>query len=224
MKTMRSAILCFVVLLLAAPIIRAQDFSKYRNFSLGTSLATVLKHTNQKLTDVKVAQIRPALLQELSWWPPSIPGAAYQADSVQEMLFSFYNGELYKICVAYERSSTEGFTADDMVKSISAKYGPPSHIALEIDSTKNEQYEARLKPVASWEDSQNAFDLGRSTFSGDFQLLIYSKQVNMTAEIALAEALQLDKQEGPQREAARLKKETDDSEVTRQKNQKIFRP
>ena len=111
-----------------------------------------------------------------------------------------------------------------MVKSISAKYGPPSHIALEIDSTKNEQYEARLKPVASWEDSQNAFDLGRSTFSGDFQLLIYSKQVNMTAEIALAEAVQLDKQEGPQREAARLKKETDDSEVTRQKNQKIFRP
>ena len=89
MKTMRSAILCFAVLLLAAPIIRAQDFSKYRNFSLGTSLATVLKHTNQKLTDVKVAQIRPALLQELSWWPPSISGAAYQADSVQEMLFSF---------------------------------------------------------------------------------------------------------------------------------------
>jgi hypothetical protein len=224
MKTMRSAVLCFVVLLLAAPIIRAQDFSKYRNFSLGTSLATVLKHTGQKLADVKLAHTRPALIQELTWLPPSIPGTAYQADSVREILFSFYNGELYRICVTYDRSSTEGLTADDMVKSISAKYGSPSYIALEIDSTKNEQYEARQKPVASWEDSQYAFDLGRSTLSSDFQLLIYSKQVNTAAEIALAEAVKLDKQEGPQREAARLKKETDDSEVTRQKNQKIFRP
>jgi len=38
MKTMRSAVLCFVVLLLTAPMLRAQDLSKYRNFSLGTNL------------------------------------------------------------------------------------------------------------------------------------------------------------------------------------------
>lgn len=224
MKTMRSAVLGFVLLLLAVPIVRAQDLSKYRNFSLGTSLTAVLKRTNQKLVDVKLTNTRPALMQELSWWPPTLPGPAYQADSVQEMLFSFYNGDLYKICVTYERSSTEGLTADDMVKFITAKYGPPSRVALEIDSSKNDQYDARQKPVASWEDSQNVFELGRSTFSSDFQLLIYSKRVNTAAEISLAEAMQLDKQEAPQREAARLKKETDDSEVTRQKNQKIFRP
>jgi hypothetical protein len=35
-------------------------------------------------------------------------------------------------------------------------------------------------------------------------------------------AAKLDKQEGPQREADRQKKETDDLEVTRQKNQKSF--
>jgi hypothetical protein len=221
---MRNAVLCFVVLLLAAPIIRAQEFSKYRNFSLSTSLATVLKHTNQKLADVKLVHTRPALMQELTWSPPNIPGPAYQVDSVQEILFSFYNGELYRICVTYDRSSTEGLTPDDMVKFISAKYGPPSYIALEIDFTKNDRYQARQKPVAYWEDSRYAFDLGRSPLSGDFQLLIYSKQVNTAAEIALAEAVQLDKQEEPQREAARLKKETDNSEVTRQKNQKIFRP
>jgi hypothetical protein len=42
MKAMRRAVLCFVVLLLTAPMLRAQDFSKYRNFSLGTNLAAIL--------------------------------------------------------------------------------------------------------------------------------------------------------------------------------------
>jgi hypothetical protein len=224
MKTMRSAVLCFVVLLFAAPILRAQDFSKYRNFSIGTSLATVLKHTDQKLADVKLAHSRPALIQELTWWPPNIPGAMYQADSVQEILFSFYNGELYKICITYDRTLTEGLTADDMVKSISSKYGARANIALEIDYPANERNDMRQKPVASWQDAQYSLDLVRAPFSGDFQLLIYSKRLNTEAEIALTEAVKLDKEEGPQREAARLKKGIDDAEATRQKNQKVFRP
>jgi hypothetical protein len=41
------------------------------------------------------------------------------------------------------------------------------------------------------------------------------------AEVALAEAQILDREEGPQREADRQKKETDDRELTRQKNQEF---
>jgi len=52
MKVMRTSMLCGI-LLLAAPMLRAQDFSKYRGFSLGTNLASVLKHTEQRLVDVK---------------------------------------------------------------------------------------------------------------------------------------------------------------------------
>jgi hypothetical protein len=59
---------------------------------------------------------------------------------------------------------------------------------------------------------------------GGFELVIYSKKVNAEAELALAQAVKLDKQEGPQREAARQKKEADALEVTRLKNQKSFRP
>jgi hypothetical protein len=53
MKTMRSSIVCLVGLLLAAPALRAQaqDFSKYRAFSLGTKLTTALKHTDRKSAD-----------------------------------------------------------------------------------------------------------------------------------------------------------------------------
>ncbi len=224
MKTMRSPVLCFVVLLLTAPMLRAQDFSKYRNFSLGTNLAAVVKHTEQRLADVKATHDGSLLFQELTWRPAYSIGVSARAESVDEVVFSFYKGELYKMVVTYERASTEGLTADDMVKSIAAKYGPATSVALEIDSAGNEQYELRQKPVASWEDSQYSFNLVRSQFSNAFQLVIYSKRVNAEADAALAQVVKVDELEAPQRAVARLKKEADTIELTRQKNQKSFRP
>jgi hypothetical protein len=224
MKTIRSSILCFVVLLLTAPLLRAQDLSKYRHFTLGMSLTRVLERTDQKMADVKVIHGRPALVQEVNWWPPNLPGTSFQSDTVEQILFSFYNGELYKIFVTYDRTSTEGLTAEDMVKSISAKYGPATSVKPEVDSATNERYDMKQKPVATWEDSQYSFNLIRSSFSGSFELLIYSKRLNAEAEVALAEAVKLEKQEEPQREAERQKKQTGDLEATRQKNQKNFHP
>ena len=224
MKTIRSSILCLAVLLFAAPLLRGQDLSKYRHFTFGMSLTRVLERTDQKMADVKDIHGRPALIQELTWWPPNLPGTSFRSDTVEQILFSFYNAELYKISATYDRTSTEGLTAEDMVKSISAKYGPPTYIALEVNSATNEQYEVRQKLVASWEDSQYSFHLVRSSFSGGFELVIYSKRLNAEAEVALAEAVKLEKQEEPQREAERQKKQIGDLEATRQKNQKSFRP
>ena len=224
MKTMRSAVLCFVVLLLTAPMLRAQDLSKHRNFSLGTNLPTVLKHTNQRLVDVKATHDGSLLFQELTWRPANGMGVVSRSESVDELVFSFYKGELYKMVVTYERASTEGLTADDMVKSISAKYGPPTSIALEIDSAGKEQYELRQKPVASWEDSQYSFNLVRSSFSNAFQLVIYTKRVNADADAALAQVVKADELEAPQKAIERQNKEADATELARQKNQKSFRP
>jgi hypothetical protein len=224
MKTIRCSILCFVVLLLTAPLLRAQDLSKYRHFTLGMSLTRVLERTDQKMAGVKVIHGRPALIQEVTWWPPNIPGSSYRSDTVEQILFSFYNAELYKISVTYDRTSTEGLTAEDMVKSISAKYGPATSVKPEVDSATNERYDMRQKPVATWEDSQYSFNLVRSSFSGSFELLIYSKRLNAEAEVALAEAVKLEKEEEPQRKAERQKKQTGDLEASRQKNQKSFRP
>ena len=223
MKATRSSILCGV-LLLAAPMLRAQDFSKYRNFSLGTNLAAVLKHTDQRLLDVKATHDGSLLFQELTWRPANGMGISYRSESVNELVFSFYKGELYKMVVTYERASTEGLTADDMVRSISAKYGPATSVALAIDSPANGQYEVREKPVASWEDSQYSFNLMQSSFSDAFELVIYSKRVTAEADAALAQTVKADELEAPQRELARQKKEADAIELTRQKNQKSFRP
>jgi hypothetical protein len=224
MKTIRSSILCFAVLLLWAPLLRAQDLSKYRHFTLGMSLTKVLERTGQKTADVKLIHGRPALVQEVTWWPPSLPGISYQSDTVEQILFSFYNGELYKMSVTYDQTATEGLTEQDMVKSISAKYGPATIVAVEIDSAKSDANVVKQTPVASWEDAQYSFNLTRSAFTDHLGLIIYSKRVNAVAELAIAEAVKIEEKEGPNREAERQKKQTDDLEAARQKNRKIFRP
>src|SRR5438445_7826968 len=224
MKTMRSSILCFVVLLLTAPLLRAQDLSKYRHVTLGMRLTKVLERTGQKMTDVKLIHGRPALVQEVNWWPPNLPGTSYQSDTVEQILFSFYNGELYKITVTYDQTTTEGLTSQDMVKSIAATYGPATSVVPEVDSTTIGRYDVKQKPVASWEDSQYSFNLVRSSFTDRFGLVIWSKPVNAEAELAIVEAVRLEKEDGPKKEAERQKKLTDDLGVARLKNQKIFRP
>jgi len=224
MKTLHSSILCLVALLLLTPLLRAQDLSKYRHFTVGMSLTKLLERTDQKMTDVKIIHNRPALIQELTWWPPNVPGTSLRPDSVEQILFSFCNGELYKISVTYDRPSTEGLTEADMVKSISAKYGPATIVAPEIDSATSDRYNSKQKPVASWEDAQYSFSLVRSSFGDALGLVAFSKRVNAQAELAIAEALKLDEQEGPKRDAERQKKQMDDLEMVRQKNQKSFRP
>src|SRR4029077_4963845 len=167
---------------------------------------------------------RPALIQELTWWPPNVPGTSLRSDSVEQILFSFCNGELYKISVTYDRPSTEGLTEEDMVKSISAKYGPATIVAPEVDSATNDRYDSKQKPVASWEDAQYSLSLFRFSLNDVLGLVAFSKRGNAQAELAIAEAVKLDQQESPKREAERQKKQMDDLEVARQKNQKSFRP
>ena len=224
MKTFRNSIFCLGVLLVASPILRSQDFSKYRGFSLGTSLATVLKQTEQKPADAKVIYARPTLLQELTWWPPPIAGDRYRTDSVEQMLFSFCNGDLYKISVTYDVASIQGLTAGDMVKSLSAIYGPAKLLEPETGTIAARGYSTSEKVVASWEDSQYFFKLVRSPFTDEFGLVLFSKRVNAQAELAVADGLSLAKQEKPQRDADVKKKEAADLETERQKNQKTFRP
>jgi hypothetical protein len=224
MKTIRYAILCLAALLLTASTVRAQGLSKYRGFSLGTDLETVLKQTGQKLADATVTHPGPALFQEVTWWPPNVPGPAYRSDSVEQILFSFYNGALYKMSVTYAQSSTKGLNAADMVKSISANYGPSTTLAPAADPASIDRYESKGSLVASWEDPQYSFNLVRSAFTERFGLVLYSKRANAEAELAIAETVRLEKQNGPKKEADRQKRETDALEVARQKNQKTFRP
>jgi hypothetical protein len=70
MKMVGRAAIAFVMAALCVPLIHAQDLSKYRNFSFGMSAADVSKLAEEKPADVIVIHERPALIQELTWYPP----------------------------------------------------------------------------------------------------------------------------------------------------------
>src|ERR1017187_9976286 len=100
----------------------ANNLSRYRNFRLGTDLPAVAKQAGANLSQAKTIHRRPALIQELEWRPQP-PGSSSQTEAAQEVVFSFYNSQLFRIAITYDRSETEGLTPDDLVEAISAAYG-----------------------------------------------------------------------------------------------------
>jgi hypothetical protein len=225
MKMMRSRVIHLVVILFSTPLIHGQDLSKYSIFSFGMSLADLSTWIDQKPTEANLIHQRPAVIQELTWWPPLASGSP-RAEPVRQILFSFYNGELYRILVTYDRYVTEGLPAEDMVRTMSAKYGTATRPTAEINFPTNEtgEYGTTEKVIVRWEDSRYSFNLFRSSLSNTFGLVMFSKRLDAQAEAAIAKSLKLEGREDPQKEVARVKKEADDLETLQQKNIKAFRP
>ena len=224
MKIIRSVGISLVMILLSAPLIRGQDLSKYRGFSLGMSLPELSNQVHLRPLQTKLIQKHPSVIQELTCWPSDASDYSLQADSVRQIFFSFYNGELFRILVTYDRDATHGLTAEDMVQAISTNYGTATRPAGEISFPTNELYRSTQKVIARWEDSQYSINLVRSRFLNSFALVMFSKGLDAQADAAIAKSIKLEDQEDPQKEIDRQKKEADDLEAARQKNRKIFRP
>jgi len=224
MKIMRLLPIVCAVFFLSAPVTFAQDLSKYRDFSLGMHLAEVAKRTGKTPADAIVVQQKPALIQELTSWPVESYQPSAAVDSAEEMVFSFYNGALYKIAVSYSTAATQGLTAADVTDSLSAKYGLAALPAVKATSTGSFGYSNTPETIASWEDAQYYVLLVRSPLSKDFRLVMSSKQMNGEAETAIAAATAQAVEDAPQIAIARAKQDADDLETTRQANLKAFRP
>jgi|SRR5579862_969256 hypothetical protein len=222
MKTIQKLTIALALILFSTSVISAQDLSKYRTFSFGMRLAELSKQVNASPDQVIVIHQSPALIQELTSWPLPPYGPSSPAEPVQQILFSFYNGSLYKIDVTYEGSATEGLTDEDMVRAMSAKYGVATLPVAQANPTAISY--GSSEPVASWQDSQYLVTLSRSPLSKTFQLVMLSKQMNGEAETAIVEAVAQESEAAPEKEVARLKKEADDLETQRQNNLKTFRP
>jgi hypothetical protein len=221
----------------------AQDLSKYRDFQLGTSLTAVAQQAGIS-PEPRVLQERPALIQELMWQPPRVLASSARADSVRKVLFSFYNGQLFRMVVTYDRERTEGMTAEDFVDAISETYGLPTLPATQLMSAsvvpgrsdspahwQDSRYSQNLdyddKVLARWGDSRHSIHLFQSPYQTAFGLVAFSKPLDALARASTVEAARLDAQEAPQREIDRQQKQTDDSrvkkEAARRTNKPIFR-
>jgi hypothetical protein len=225
MKTIRHTVTFLVMILLPAPLIYGQDLSKYRNFSLGMSLARVSKQIGTNSNGPSLIHERPAVIQELtSVSLSSSLRSSDQSDPAPQMIFGFYNGDLYRIEVSYDQRATDGLTAEDMVRAVSALYGTATRPAAEINAPMKTSDGSKQKVIARWEDSQNSVSLFHSSTLDYFGLVVLSKRVDADAEAAIIESAKLDKEEAPQKEADRQKKAADSLEVDRQDSLKKFHP
>ena len=115
-----------VGLLLCGTASSAQDLGRYREFELGSDVAVVSTVTGTAASDLKVIHHRPAVIQELTWRPRygARRAASPDTESVEQVVFGFHDGRLFRVTVDYDREQTKGLIDADMVEAISAVYGP----------------------------------------------------------------------------------------------------
>ncbi len=203
----------------------AADLSRYRNVQLGMDLPTVARQVGASPSQATVAHRRPALIQELEW-SPRILGPSLETEPAQEVLFTFYNGELFRIVVNYDQYETEGLTADDMVEAISSIYG--TGVRPTPAKAAPEPWVDQQDVVARWQDPQYRFELIRTSYGPRYRLVGVLRTLEATAQAAIMEATQLDDKEAPERDAAQAVREEQAErarlEKTRLVNKGNFRP
>ncbi len=230
---MRTQVFALVVgLVLSAHALEAQDRSRYRDFRLGSDLPSVATLAKVPASGAKTLYQRPAVIQELDWRPPyMVTGATLsQNDPIQRIVFSFYDDQLFKLVISYDRQRTNGLTDGDMIDAISATYGS---ILLQSSATNASASAVPLvtelgAPIALWGDADYAVALYRSSFASEFRVVVTSPRLETLARTAAAEAIRLDEREAPQREVDRKNREAEDVRVSQEKarlaNKAVFRP
>ncbi len=216
MISTRSLAISIIWTVLLAPLIYAQDLSRYREFQFGMNLLSVAKQTGMNPSQTRTIHQRPALIEELlliqerQWHPRHFHGESpLQTDPPRELLFSFYNGELFRIVANYAPHRTQGLTGEDMIEAISAQYGTARRPKAKILSFSSSRiYNDSQEVVACWEDAQYSFNLFRSSYSQPaFGVVMFSKGLDTLARAAIVEAIRLDEQEVAERVERRRKQD-----------------
>ena len=215
---------------LLSQTLQADDLTRYRAFQLGSGLAAVATASGVNAIEAKTLHQRPAVLQDLAWRPSQWKAGTVAAsnDPVEQIVFSFYDDQLFRIVVDYSRDRTEGMTAADLIESISAIYGTPAKGPFASRTASRVEMESG-SALARWGAEGHAVVLYKtSTFHDAFRLIVTSPSLDDLALKAAAQSVKLNQQEAPSREAARLKKAKDDAaavaESARAANKKVFWP
>jgi hypothetical protein len=211
--------------------VAAQDFGRYREFELGSGVDAVSTVTGVATSEVKAIHERPARIQQLTWRPryAARRPPTQDIESVEQMVFDFYDDHLYRLTVDYDRKQTAGLTDADMIEAISAVYGSPIRpLAPRRGPATLPDHDARTR-IAAWGNESHVVALYRlSSYETTFTLVVTAEPAAALARTAAARAVVLDAREAPEREAAREKKEADDrraaEEKARSTNKPAFRP
>lgn len=211
---------------LAGSAAHGQAGAHYRDFQLGSDIASVAALTGLTASDVKIVHSRPAMLQELEWRRPYADSAS---DPVQRIAFSFYNDQLFRLVVDYDRDRTEGMTDADMIEAISTMYGAPVRTLAGAthgpSAIIDQEFGTR---IAAWSTADYTAVLYLASYASGFKMVVTSFRLNALARTAAAQAIRLDEREAPKREGARQRQAAEDARAAKAKarlaNKATFKP
>lgn len=232
MISTRTLAMCAVAIACSSYNLDAQGLARYREFQLGSNVASVSTLAGVAPSEAKTIHQRPALLQDLEWRPSRWVAGSTTAstDPVEQITFSFYNDQLFRIVVDYGHDRTEGMTTADMIEGISAVYGAPLPRTAKASRRAVSPLEAQSgSPVARWGNADHAVVLYQTaSYGAAFRLIVTDVALDGSARKAETQALRLDDQEAPRREVARQQKEREDGRAAAAKarttNKGAFRP
>jgi hypothetical protein len=210
-----------LLLLLFVPRLCGADLSSYRGFQFGMSVTAAVKHSGMDASEVTMIHERPARIEELAWRPTRFSSS--DMDPVEQVLFSFYNGRLFRMVVNYEDRKTEGLNTQDMIEAISVRYGTATHPTTET-FLPSDSFSQGVTVVAQWEDVDYSLNLVQSPYASKFGLIAFSKRLDGLAQAAIATGIGLDEQESPQRQKAAEQNAQVQLDKMRILNKPHFRP
>ncbi len=220
-----------VIVALAAIAPHAQGPSGYREFSLGADLAAISALAGLLPSEARVIHQRPAVVSVLEWRPRHYASGSKTAESdpVQHVVFGFYDDQLFRVSVEYNRERTKGLTDADMIDAVSAEYGPGSTLVADTGGSWDWSGEMDTgRRVAQWNIDACLVVLHRSAYGSGYGLEVTSPRLAALARTAIAEAKQMDERDAPQRAIERQLKETAESQAYEDKaratNLAGFRP
>jgi hypothetical protein len=211
-----------MALLTSATMVSGQDLSRYRTYVLGSPLADVAAAAGIPPSESKTSHERPVLVQQLEWRPPYKGASDTAVDPVEAITFSFIDGHLYQLNVAYSRALTRGMTTADLVSALTVAYGAPAR-----GTTKSARGATTsvldATTLARWADAQADITLSRSTY-GEIQLIVRARELGAQAKAGINAALVLDAAEAPLRRQQALEASAADDLAERTRNKTGFKP
>ena len=228
MNNTRPLVIAAALILISGNLASAQDMSRYRAYALESSLASVIAASGARPGDAKTPHMRPARIDELEWRAPYVFSGDQNPDPVRSIAFSFYNDALYQVIVNYDRDRTAGLTNTDLIESISATYGVSLLATAKTRTSAPAEAADDSLVLARWDTADSQLTLLRGTYMPDYQLILISKSLSTRARTAIRDAVKLDANEAPGREAEQRKRAAGAAaaalDKTRVTNKAAFRP
>jgi hypothetical protein len=196
-------------------------------------LARVSAQVKASAADVRIIHQRPALIQDLQWRVPyfAVDSTQPRKDPVQQITFGFYDDQLYRITIDYDRQRIEGMIESDLISALTDVYGPVTTPTLKPKTTPTVASSIDIawgKPVSQWGNAEYSVVLLRSSFGTGYRVVVTSTELDALARSAALEAVRLDEREAPLREVARQKQEAEDARASQERaraaNKAAFRP